>query len=108
MLLLTTWGRLTGEPHTVPLLFLADDSTLVVIASWGGREYHPDWYLNLLARPAAAVRVDGESRDVVARVASDEERAIWWPRAQQAYRGYEAYQSRTEREIPIVFLETRG
>ena len=105
MLLLTTRGRTTGKPHTVPLLYLQDGETLVVIASWGGRDYHPDWYLNLRVQPAATVNINGESQDVVARTAGAQERAIWWQRVKEAYRSYEAYQTRTRREIPVVFLE---
>ena len=108
MLLLTTVGRASGTPHTVPLLYLQDGETLVVIASWGGRDYHPDWYLNLIAQPAATVNIGGVSRHVIARTADQGERAIWWPRIQQAYRSYEVYQRRTRREIPIVFLEPKG
>lgn len=107
MLLLTTTGRLSAQPHTVPLLYLQDGSSLVVIASWGGRDYHPDWYLNLVAQPAAVVNVKGAIRAVVARAATEQERATWWPRVRQAYDGYEAYQGRTRREIPLVFLEPR-
>jgi deazaflavin-dependent oxidoreductase (nitroreductase family) len=105
MLLLTTRGRVSGRPHAVSLLYLQDGDTLVVVASWGGRDYHPDWYLNLTAQPAAAVNVGGTSRPVAARIADPEERATWWPRAAEAYPGYQTYQSRTSREIPIVFLE---
>ncbi len=108
MLLLTTMGRTSGKSHTVPLLYLQDGETLVVVASWGGRDYHPDWYLNLIAQPAATVNTGGISRPVVARTADQEERAMWWARVQQAYRGYEVYQSRTRREIPIVLLEPRA
>ncbi len=105
MLLLTTRGRTSGKSHTVPLLFLQDGEMLVVVASWGGRDYHPDWYLNLGARPVATVNLRGVIRNVVARTADTGERAIWWQRVQEAYRGYEQYQARTRREIPIVFLE---
>ena len=108
MLLLTTRGRTSGRAHTVPLLYLQGGETLVIIASWGGRDYHPNWYLNLIAQPAAAVNISGTGRPVVARVADPEERASWWPRAHQAYRGYQAYQNRTRREIPIVFLEPQA
>ena len=108
MLLLTTLGRASGKPHTVPLLYLQDGETLVVVASWGGRDYHPDWYLNLIAQPTATVNIGGASRHVIARTADRKERAIWWARVQQAYRGYKVYQSRTRREIPIVLLEPRG
>ncbi len=108
MLLLTTLGRTSGKSHTVPLLYLQDGETLVVVASWGGRDYHPDWYINLIAQPAAAVNTGGISRPVIARTADREDRGMWWARVQQTYRGYEVYQSRTRREIPIVLLEPRA
>ncbi len=61
-----------------------------------------------MARPAAAVNLRGAGRNVIARTADAKERAIWWQRLRQAYRGYEAYQRRTRREIPVVFLEPNG
>ncbi|MGH8776104.1 MAG: nitroreductase family deazaflavin-dependent oxidoreductase [Jiangellaceae bacterium] len=107
MLLLTTRGARSGRAHTVPLLYLRDGDTLVVIASWGGRPYHPDWYHNLLACPDAAVRVRSRSWPVRARTAGPEEREVWWPRVLAAYQGYGVYQSHTDRVIPVVFLEPR-
>ena len=105
MLLLTTTGRMTGKPHTVPLLYLEDGGTLVIIASWGGRPSHPHWYQNLRDEPRAEVQLPDRSIRVVARTASAEERRAWWPKVIEAYDGYMAYQSRTDREIPVVFLE---
>jgi F420H(2)-dependent quinone reductase len=105
MLLLTTTGRSSGHAHTVPLLYLQEDDTVVVIASWGGRDHHPDWYLNLLADPSARINVRGDKRSVVARTADPTERAAWWPRITAAYDGYTEYQSKTEREIPVVLLD---
>lgn len=105
MLLLTTLGRSSGHPHTVPLLFLRDNGRLVVIASYGGRDRHPDWYLNLVADPLVEVRIALETEPLVARTATAEERETWWPRIVEAYGDYALYQSRTERVIPVVFLE---
>ena len=105
MLLLSTTGRRSGKTHTVPLLYLDGGDTVVVIASWGGRDHHPDWYLNLLAHPAASINVRGTKRQLVARTADPTERAAWWPRVTAAYDGYTEYQSRTDREIPVVLLE---
>jgi F420H(2)-dependent quinone reductase len=105
MLLLTTTGHVSGEEHTVPLLFLRDGPKLVVIASYGGRSDHPAWYYNLVANPAVMVQIGGKRYLRVARVADPEERATWWPQVVAAYEGYAEYQSRTNREIPIVFLE---
>lgn len=105
ILLLTTRGHRSGEEHTVPLLYLTDGDRYVVIASYGGRPHHPAWYENLLAQPEAVVQVRSRRQSVVARTAATEERERWWSRAVAAYDGYAAYQSRTDREIPIVFLE---
>ena len=105
MLLLTTIGRKSGRRHRVPLLYLRDGETFVVIASWGGRDYPPDWYLNLMARPEVEVQVLAETFAATARETTTAERKVWWPRVLEAYAGYLVYQKRTERTIPVVFLE---
>ena len=107
MLILTTTGRRSGRPHEVPLLYLRDGQSLVVIASYGGRPNHPDWYLNLVAMPEARVQISGRRRKVAARTATSSEREAWWPRIVAAYEGYSQYQSRTNRVIPVVFLDPR-
>jgi deazaflavin-dependent oxidoreductase (nitroreductase family) len=105
MCLLTTTGRRSGNQHTVPLLYLSDDERLLVIASWGGRDEHPHWYLNLLTDPAASVQILNHRWQVTATTASPTERAAWWPKVLDAYDGYAEYESRTDREIPVVFLD---
>ena len=104
MLLLTTTGRTTGTMHTVPLLYLDDDDRLVVIASYGGRPNHPEWYLNLQSNPAASVQILGRHREVFATTMASAERAEWWPTIVSAYSDYAVYQSRTSRAIPVVRL----
>lgn len=105
MLLLTTRGSRSGEEHTVPLLYLEDGSRLVVIASYGGRPHHPAWYRNLVKTPRVRVQIGGKRREMKARTATAKERALWWPTVLDAYDGYRTYQSRTDREIPVVFLD---
>jgi deazaflavin-dependent oxidoreductase (nitroreductase family) len=107
MLLLTTRGRETGVDHTVPLLYLSHDGVIALIASYGGRDVHPDWYLNLMDDPSVTVRTRDGTLQMAARTASPAERAAWWPRAVAAYHDYAAYQRKTSREIPIVLLEAR-
>ena len=104
MALLTTTGRSSGRPHTVPLLVLTDDTGWVVIASFGGRPNHPDWYTNLAADPRAVLQVGQERIDVEARTMAGEERAAWWRRAVEAYSGYAEYDTRSSRQIPVVRL----
>lgn len=105
MLLLTTTGSRSGRRRTVPLLYLRDDGTLVVIASWGGRPHHPQWYTNLVANPQVTVQVRAKRWQAQARTANPDERAVWWPRVLAAYKGYRLYESNTDRVIPVVFLE---
>ena len=105
MLLLTTTGRHSGNPHTVPLLFLSEGDRIIVFASWGGRDTHPNWYNNLLADPKAAVELRASRREVVATTLGGRERQAWWDRAVEAYSGYATYQSRTGRQIPVVALD---
>ena len=106
MLLLTTVGRSTGTKHTVPLLYLTDHEALIVIASYGGRPNHPDWYRNLLVNDRATAHVGGETRAVQSQTLSTEERADWWPRIVEAFADYATYQSKTERLIPVVRLSS--
>lgn len=106
MLLLSTTGRHSGKTHTVPLLYLRDGDDLVVIASWGGRDRHPEWYLNLRASPQASVQVKRRRLEVRAATADPQRRALLWPQVLHAYDGYRTYQGRTDREIPVVILTT--
>ena len=105
MLLLTTTGRTTGRGHTVPLLYLRDGEAYIVVASFGGRPDHPEWYRNLVADPAAEVQVNGTTTGVRAITIGGQDRETWWRRAVEAWGDYEVYQSRTSREIPVVRLE---
>lgn len=104
MALLTTTGRSSGRPHTVPLLVLTDEAGWVVIASYGGRPHHPDWYTNLSADSRATLQVGQEQIAVEARTMEGDERMRWWHRAVEAYAGYAEYDSRSSRQIPVVRL----
>jgi deazaflavin-dependent oxidoreductase (nitroreductase family) len=104
---LTTIGRKTGRPHSVMLTSpLQEGDAYVVVASRGGDDIHPAWFLNLRDNPAVEVQFAGKSTQPMrARVASGEERARMWPVIAGKYRNYAGYQKRTEREIPLVLLE---
>jgi deazaflavin-dependent oxidoreductase (nitroreductase family) len=108
VLLLHHVGRRSGEERVTPLLYLEDGEDLVIVASMGGTPKHPAWFHNLTGRPETEVEVGSERRRVTARVAGAEERAELWPRLVEHYPAFGAYQSRTEREIPVVVLSPRG
>lgn len=108
MLLLRTVGAKTGQPRTAALLYVRDGDNHVVIASTGGGPRHPGWYHNLLANPDVEIQVGRRRMPVRASVATDEERPALWDKANTVNKGqYDAYQTRTERRIPVVVLEPR-
>ena len=104
-LLLTTTGRRTGEPTTTPLIYENADGAYVVVASKGGAPAHPGWYRNLSKNPEVEVQVRDEVFPARARTATGEEREQLWELAARQWPDYDAYQRRTEREIPVVVLE---
>ena len=79
----------------------------MLVASYGGDSRHPTWFLNLRDDPNVEVLMEGRRRKMRARVASAEEKAALWPEVTDAYRGYAGYQRRTDRDIPLVFLDPR-
>jgi deazaflavin-dependent oxidoreductase (nitroreductase family) len=105
--LLTTTGRKSGEPRTAPLLFLPDGERVIVVASQGGMPKHPLWYENARVDPDVEVQIRAEHRKMRARTATAAERAAYWPRLVELYADFDAYQSWTDREIPVVILEPR-
>ncbi len=104
MLLLTTTGRRSGKQHTVPLLYLDVEDGWLVIASFGGRDYHPAWYLNLVAEPECVVQIDDRRVKAVAASVPADRRAELWPQVVAAYPGYADYEAKTDREIPLLVL----
>jgi len=107
MLLLDHVGARSAVKRTTPLVCLRDGENIVLIASKGGHPRHPAWFHNLRARPETTVQIGSQHVAVRARVADADERARLWPKAVAIYAGYETYQQRTDREIPLVILEPR-
>jgi len=105
LILLTTTGRTSGKPRTQPLVGLPHDGAWVVVASYGGHDTHPAWYLNLQADPSARVHIGKRDVAVRARDATDVERAQQYPRFVEMLGAYAAYEQATDRKIPVVFLE---
>ncbi len=106
-LLLDHVGAKSGMHRTSPLVYGRDGQNLVLVASKGGYPQNPAWYHNLVAHPDTTVQVGARHLDVHARVASAEERPRLWDLMVGVYSGYDGYQRRTEREIPLVVLEPR-
>jgi deazaflavin-dependent oxidoreductase (nitroreductase family) len=106
-LLLTTTGRRSGERRTVALTYVPDGSDFVVVASNGGADRDPAWWLNLRAKPAASVQVGRDVLPVVAHAADSDERRRLWPKLTAANPFYARYELLTARPIPVVVLRPR-
>lgn len=105
---LHTVGRKSGQRRSTLLTApIAEENRVVVVASRGGHDQHPDWYRNLVADPNVAITLEGKTGQYRARTASAEEKAELWPRIVRAYPGYAGYQRRSSRDIPVVICEPR-
>lgn len=105
VVILWTRGRSTGAVRKSPLMRVRDGDRYAVVASMGGAPEHPVWYGNLVADPNVSLQDGATVRDYVARTATAEEKAEWWPKATAVWPDYDDYQRKTEREIPLVILE---
>ena len=104
-LLLTTTGRRSGEPRTTPLIYGRHGDAYLVVASKGGADAPPAWYVNLQADPEVEVQVKDERFKARARAATPDEKQTMWATMTSEWPAYDEYQQKTSREIPVVVLE---
>ena len=107
ILLLTTTGRKSGEQRTTPLIYGTSGDAFVIVASKGGSDDPPAWYVNLQAQPEVEVQVLDDRFTARARTATPDEKCELWEQMVAEWPDYEAYQESTDREIPVVLLERR-
>lgn len=104
VLVLETVGRKSGQRRKSMLTAaLQRDGDIVLVASKGGDDRHPAWYHNLVANPDVRITMGGRTFDATARIASPDEKAELWPQIiTEGYKGYDDYQRRTNRDIPVI------
>ena len=105
VLILTTTGRRSGQRRSTPLIYGEHDGSYLVVASKGGADEPPAWYLNLQADPEVDVQVLGDKFTARARTASPQEKPGLWQQMAGIWPDYDSYQRKTGREIPVVVLE---
>jgi len=103
--ILTTTGRKSGEPRKSALIFGQDGDDYLLIGSQGGAPTHPKWFLNLRDNPDVVLQVKGDKFAGRARIATPEEKARLWKIMTKDWPSYDDYQTRTERDIPLVVIE---
>jgi deazaflavin-dependent oxidoreductase (nitroreductase family) len=104
-LILTTTGRKSGERRSTPLIYQKHGDDYLVVASKGGDDNPPLWYLNLEADPAVGVQVKGDKFTAHARTATPAEKPELWKVMTATWPQYDQYQTKTDRDIPVVVLE---
>lgn len=103
--LITTIGSISGQPRTTPLIYGRDGDRLILVASKGGAPKHPSWYVNMRANPNIEVQLMADRFKARVRTAEGEERARLWKLMTAIWPAYDKYQTKTEREIPVVIVE---
>ena len=106
-IILTTTGAKSGQIRRTPLIRVKDSDNYLVVASMGGAPSSPNWYFNMVANADVTVQDRAEVHELVARVASPDEKAALWPLAAAVWPAYDDYQASTERDIPLVICEPR-
>jgi deazaflavin-dependent oxidoreductase (nitroreductase family) len=104
LLYLTTTGRKSGKERTTPLLYLEDGGRWLVVASNGGADWEPGWWLNLRTGSAGTIEVDGVRRRVTGTEISGPEREALWRRLNEQVFDYESYQRKVKRRLAVVAL----
>jgi deazaflavin-dependent oxidoreductase (nitroreductase family) len=107
ILILHAKGRTSGAVRKVPLIYGRNGDDYLLVASKGGANEHPGWYLNLVAHPDVKIQVWADVFDVTARTATADEKKRLWPIMTKEWPDYDKYQGRTERDIPLVVLTPR-
>ncbi|MFG1990171.1 nitroreductase family deazaflavin-dependent oxidoreductase [Actinoplanes sp. NPDC048988] len=105
ILILFTRGRKSGHERTHALIFREHGGDYLVVASKGGTDAPPAWFVNLQADPHVEVQIKGDRFPARARVATPEEKPEMWAKMAEVWPDYNEYQKKTDREIPVVVLE---
>ncbi len=104
-MLLTTTGRKTGKPRTIPVVYVTDGGRYIIAAAYAGSAQDPTWWLNLQQNPVAELEVLRQKIKVRATQAGFDERERLWRKLAGMYPPFTEYQSRTQRQIPVIVLE---
>jgi deazaflavin-dependent oxidoreductase (nitroreductase family) len=107
-LLLTTRGRKSGKLYRTALIYGMDGESYLLVASNGGSEHHPNWYLNLSADPKVELQVGAEKFSARAHIADEKEKPRLWKIMSKIFPTYDKYQAKAKREIPLIVLKRKS
>ncbi|GAA3828360.1 nitroreductase family deazaflavin-dependent oxidoreductase [Sphaerisporangium flaviroseum] len=105
IVLMTYRGAKSGKLRKTPVMRVEHDGLYAAVASLGGAPTNPQWYASLVAEPVVELQDGAVTREYRAREVFEDEKALWWDRAVEAYPDYADYQRKTDRQIPVFVLE---
>ena len=105
VVVITSVGASSGKLRKNPVMRVEHDGVYAAVASKGGAPEHPAWYRNLVQHPTVELQDGAAKRDYTVREASGDERVVWWDRAVEVWPDYAEYQTKTDRQIPVLVLE---
>ncbi len=108
ILLITTFGRKSGNPYTNPVVYIEDGQDYLVSATAGGVDWDPAWYLNLKANGNAKIQVGDMAYNVQATIAESEERTRLYEKFKAASSNFAKYEQGTSRVLPVIRLTPIG
>jgi deazaflavin-dependent oxidoreductase (nitroreductase family) len=103
-LLLRYVGRKSGRTLITPLIYGDIGGEVVIVASKGGADHHPAWYLNVRELREVEFQIATQAFRATIREPEGEERARVWDFMAGVFPPYRTYQASTDREIPLVML----
>ncbi len=107
-LLLSVTGRKSGKTYSTPLVYFENGGSYVVVGSDGAAKRDPQWWKNLQVDPICEVRVGRKAFGAKASLATGAERERLWELGKDVNSMWSKYQTRTERELPVVMLTPTG
>ena len=105
VVVITSVGASSGKLRKNPVMRVEHDGVYAAVASKGGAPEHPAWYRNLVQHPTVELQDGAAKRDYTVREASGDERVVWWDRAVEVWPDYAEYQTKTDRQIPVLVIE---
>lgn len=102
VIIVTMIGAKSGKVRKIGLMRVEHEGHYALVASKGGHPEHPGWYLNLVADPHVMIQDGPQAHDYVVREVTGAERQEWWDRSVAAFPDYADYQTRTDRQIPVL------
>jgi len=98
-------GRKSGKIFITGLCYADIGGEVVICASKGGADHHPNWYLNLIENDEAEIQIATQAFRCTWREPEGAEREKIWNFFIDCHPFYATYQASTSRVLPLVMFK---